>query len=326
MFLNYPSQTNYKVNFVTTVFMFPGQGSQSIGMMSDLLSQSELAKKTFIEASEAIGEDLRGIALNGPEEKINQTEITQPIVLTASVAMWRIWLENSDLRPDYVCGHSLGEYTALIASGVLGFEETVKLVNLRGQLMQGAVPQGEGGMVALLGLDDDKAAEACNEAAQGEVVAPANFNSPGQIVISGATDALDRAMVIAKEKGARRAAKLPVSVPCHCDLLQPAGEELANAMSKLNFNEPRIPIMQNVNAKVATNLEDLKKNLLAHLYRPVLWSQSLTKLIELGADTFVECGPGKVLAGLNKRIDKSVNTMAMSDMESLEQTIINLSD
>nr|WP_231872198.1 MULTISPECIES: ACP S-malonyltransferase [unclassified Oleiphilus] len=311
---------------MTTVFMFPGQGSQSIGMMSDLLAQSELAVKTFTEASEAIGEDLQDIALNGPEDKINQTEITQPIVLTASVAMWRTWIENSDIRPDYVCGHSLGEYTALIASGVLDFEETVKLVNLRGKLMQGAVPLGEGGMVALLGLDDDKAKEACKEAAQGQVVAPANFNSPGQIVISGATDALDRAMAIAKEKGARRTAKLPVSVPCHCDLLQPAGEELANAMSKLTFKEPGIPIVQNVNAQVATNLEELKTNLLAHLHSPVLWSQSVTKLIELGADTFVECGPGKVLAGLNKRIDKTVNTMAMSDVSSLEKVVSGLSD
>jgi [acyl-carrier-protein] S-malonyltransferase len=298
--------------------MFPGQGSQSVGMMSDLLSQSELAVETFRQASEAIGVDLQDLALNGPEEEMNKTEITQPIVLTASVAMWRAWIESTDIRPDYVCGHSLGEYTALIASGVLGFEETVKLVNLRGQLMQGAVPLGEGGMAALLGLDDDKAAEACDEAAQGQVVAPANFNSPGQIVISGATDALERAMSIAKEKGARRAAKLPVSVPCHCDLLQPAGEELANAMAKLTFNEPQIPVMQNVNAQVATNLDDLKTNLLAHLYRPVLWSQSVTKLIELGAGNFVECGPGKVLAGLNKRIDKSVSTKAMSDLESMK--------
>lgn len=311
---------------MTTVFMFPGQGSQSIGMMSDLLSQSELAVETFRQASEAICVDLQDLALNGPEEEMNKTEITQPIVLTASVAMWRTWMEKSDFRPDYVCGHSLGEYTALIASGVLGFEETVKLVNLRGQLMQGAVPLGEGGMVALLGLDDDKAAEACNEAAQGQVVAPANFNSPGQIVISGATEALERAMGIAKDKGARRAAKLPVSVPCHCDLLKPAGEELANAMSKLTFNEPQIPVMQNVNAQVATSLDELKTNLLAHLYRPVLWSQSVTKLIELGADNFVECGPGKVLAGLNKRIDKSVKTMAMSDQTSLEEVKSALSE
>lgn len=311
---------------MTTVFMFPGQGSQSIGMMSDLMSQSELAIETFNQASDAIGVDLRDIALNGPEEEINKTEITQPIVLTASVAMWRAWIDSSSIRPDFVCGHSLGEYTALIASGVLGFEETVKLVNLRGKLMQGAVPLGEGGMAALLGLDDDKAAEACNEAAQGQVVAPANFNSPGQIVISGATEALERAMVIAKEKGARRAAKLPVSVPCHCDLLQPAGEELANAMSKLTFNEPQIPVMQNVNAQVATNLEELKTNLLAHLYRPVLWSQSVTKLIELGADNFVECGPGKVLAGLNKRINKTVSTVAMSDLESMKSVQAALSD
>lgn len=304
-----------------TVFMFPGQGSQSIGMMSALMSESDLAVQTFQQASEALGFDLRDIALNGPEEKINQTAITQPIVLTASLAMWRAWENASDIRPDFVCGHSLGEYTALIAAGVLNFEDTVKLVHLRGQLMQNAVPQGEGGMAALLGLSDDLAAEACNEAAQGQVVAPANFNSPGQIVISGATDALERAMVLAKEKGARRAAKLAVSVPCHCDLLQPAGEELANAMHKLSFNEPNIPIMQNVNAQVAESLDGLKENLLAHLYRPVLWSQSVSNLVAMGADTFIECGPGKVLAGLNKRIDKSVNTFAMSDLASMQAVI-----
>lgn len=306
-----------KVKQMKSVFMFPGQGSQSVGMMESLLSESSIANEVFDKASEAIGQDLKEIALSDSKGVINNTEITQPIVLTASVAMWEEWCAQTDWRPDFVCGHSLGEYTALIASGVLKLEETVKLVHLRGQLMQGAVPQGEGGMAALLGLDDDAAAAACEEAAQDSVVAPANFNSPGQIVISGASAALDRAMLIAKEKGARRATKLAVSVPCHCDLLKPAGDELAAAMNKLEFNEPAIQIMQNVNAQVPSNLGDLKKNLLAHLYSPVLWSQSINELIKLQAGIFVECGPGKVLSGLNKRIDKSVSSMAMSDLDTM---------
>jgi len=308
-----------------TVFMFPGQGSQSIGMMSELLSESEIARQVFKDASEAIGVDLTDIALNGPEEKINQTAITQPIVLTASVAMWRVWESESDIRPDFVCGHSLGEYTALIASGVLSLEDAVRLVHLRGQLMQDAVPEGEGGMAALLGLDDEFVRAACEEAAQGDVVAAANFNSPGQVVISGTIDALERAMVIAKEKGARRAAKLAVSVPCHCDLLKPAGEALAAEMEKITFNEPKIPVMQNVSAEVVTDLALIKTNLLAHLYRPVLWSQSISNLVLHEGHTFIECGPGKVLAGLNKRIDKSVKTLGMSDRESLGNVLTALS-
>ena len=304
-----------------TVFMFPGQGSQSIGMMSRLLAESAVAKDVFSEASEAIALDLLSIAEAGPESVINQTAITQPIVLTASLAMWETWKKNSDFKPDYVCGHSLGEYTALVASGVLSLKDAVRLVHVRGQLMQHAVPEGEGGMAALLGLADELVAQACQEAAQGEVVAPANFNSPGQVVISGATEALERAITLAKEKGAKRAAKLPVSVPCHCDLLKPASESLAAEMNKLAFQEPGMPVMQNVNAKLARDLQKLKANLLTHLYSPVLWSQSIAALVAEGAGVFVECGPGKVLSGLNKRIDKSVISMSMDDMASMNEVL-----
>lgn len=307
-----------------TVFMFPGQGSQSIGMMADLLVESEVARKVFQDASEAIGQDLIKIAAEGPESVINQTEITQPVVLTASVAMWEVWKQNSSFIPDFVCGHSLGEYTALVASGVITLKEAVRLVHIRGQLMQTAVPEGEGGMAALLGLADELVSEACLEASQGEIVAPANFNSPGQVVISGATNALERAVVLAKEKGAKRAAKLPVSVPCHCDLLKPAGDALAEEMNKIEFQKPSIPIMQNVNACLAEDIESLKINLLSHLYSPVLWSQSVSKLVALNAGLFIECGPGKVLAGLNKRIDKNVKALAMSDMESLRLVLAEL--
>jgi [acyl-carrier-protein] S-malonyltransferase len=307
-----------------TVFMFPGQGSQSIGMMAELLAESEVARKVFQDASEAIAQDLIKIAAEGPEFLINQTEITQPIVLTASVAMWEVWKQNSTFLPDYVCGHSLGEYTALVASGVISLKAAVRLVHVRGQLMQTAVPEGEGGMAALLGLSDELVSEACLEASQGEVVAPANFNSPGQVVISGATAALERAVLLAKEKGARRAAKLPVSVPCHCDLLKPAGNALANEMNSIQFQTPSIPIMQNVNACLAKDIESLKTNLLSHLYSPVLWSQSISQLVKHDAGVFIECGPGKILAGLNKRIDKSVKTFAMSDLETMKAVMSEL--
>lgn len=304
-----------------TVFMFPGQGSQSIGMMSQLLEESKEARDVFTEASEAISKDLLAIAATGPESLINQTAITQPIVLTASIAMWEVWKKNSDFRPDYVCGHSLGEYTALVASGVISLKDAVKLVHIRGQLMQGAVPEGEGGMAALLGLEDALVAEACSEAAQGGVVAPANFNSPGQVVISGSTEALERAVALAKEKGAKRAARLPVSVPCHCDLLKPASDALAVEMNKLSFNSPSFPVMQNVNARLTADVKEIKANLLTHLYSPVLWSQSISALIAEGAGVFIECGPGKVLAGLNKRIDKSVLSMCMDDCASMREVL-----
>tara|TARA_R110001592_G_scaffold233140_1_gene490698 strand:- start:8531 stop:9466 length:936 start_codon:yes stop_codon:yes gene_type:complete len=307
-----------------TVFMFPGQGSQSIGMMSELLLESEVARKVFEDASEAIAQDLTKIAAEGPASLINQTEITQPIVLTASLAMWEVWKQHSTILPDFVCGHSLGEYTALVASGVISLKEAVRLVHIRGQLMQNAVPEGEGGMAALLGLADNLVLEACLEAAQGEIVAPANYNSPGQVVISGATDALERAIVLAKEKGAKRAAKLPVSVPCHCDLLKPAGDALAQEMNSIEFHEPSIPIMQNVNACLAENIDSLKVNLLTHLYSPVLWSQSITQLVKHDASIFIECGPGKVLSGLNKRIDTSVKSFVMNDLKSMRLILSEL--
>jgi [acyl-carrier-protein] S-malonyltransferase len=309
-----------------TVFMFPGQGSQCIGMMSELLEEFEVARQVFDDASEAIGIDLKEIALHGPEDRINQTAITQPIVLTASIAMWRVWESQTDIKPDFVCGHSLGEYTALVVSGVLSLKDAVRLVHLRGSLMQDAVPMGEGGMAAILGLDEASVELACKEAAQGQVVAAANYNSPGQVVISGATDALERAMLMAKEKGARRAAKLPVSVPCHCDLLKPAGEALAEEMEKTTFNPLLIPIVQNVNATEVSDLSEVKANLLAHLHRPVLWSQSITALAKNGAHLFIECGPGKVLSGLNKRIDKTVKTMNMSNSVSMAQVLEELSE
>jgi [acyl-carrier-protein] S-malonyltransferase len=303
---------------MSLVFMFPGQGSQSVGMMADLLASSAVAKAVFDKASAAIDIDLAALALSGPEERINQTEITQPLILTASIAVWREWVERTEIKPDFLCGHSLGEYTALVASEVISLEDAVQLVHLRGKLMQGAVPLGEGAMAALLGLEDDAVVSVCEEAAEGDVVSAANFNSPGQVVIAGSNSALERAMTLAKERGARRAALLPVSVPCHCSLLEPAGKELAEAINRISFVEPKIPIIQNYTATIPADLDELKTNLLEHLHRPVRWSDSIRNLVSEGADTFVECGPGKVLAGLNKRIDKSVSSYAMSDLEGIE--------
>ena len=308
-----------------SVFMFPGQGSQSVGMMRTLIEDFAEARDVFQRASEATNLDLTKIALEGPVEEINKTAITQPIVLTASVAMWAVWQSKSNLKPDFVCGHSLGEYTALVASGVLALEDAVRLVHTRGQLMQDAVPLGQGAMAALLGLDDDAVIAVCEEAGQGQVVSAANFNSPGQVVISGATEALERALVLAKEKGARRAAMLPVSVPCHCSMLAPAGQALAEEIAKLSFAAPTIPIMQNVCAEIPQDLEALKHNLLEHLHQPVKWSASIQALVAQDAGLFVECGPGKVLSGLNKRIARDAKTLTMNDAESLESVLASFS-
>ena len=301
-----------------TAFMFPGQGSQSVGMLSDVLAASEEAGRVFDAASAAIDIDLRAIALQGPEEKINQTAITQPVVMTASLAMWQCWQASSEFRPDYVCGHSLGEYTAMVVAGVLSLEDAVRLVHLRGKLMQDAVPLGQGAMAALMGLDDAQVVDVCEQAAQGDIVAAANFNSPGQVVISGSNAALERAIALAKEAGARRAAMLPVSVPCHCDLLKPAGDALAEEMARITFNAPVIPIVQNVTARVPADLSELRQNLLAHLYSPVHWADSVRHLRDLGVARFVECGPGKVLAGLGKRIDREGVYLSLNDLASLE--------
>lgn len=311
---------------MSLVFMFPGQGSQSVGMMADLLASSEKANQVFAEASDAIGIDLRKLALEGPEERINQTEITQPLILTASIAVWEEWCAQTTIRPDFMCGHSLGEYTALVASGAISLSDAVKLVHLRGQLMQQAVPLGQGAMAALLGLDDETVIKVCEEASSVGVVSAANFNSPGQVVIAGANDALEKAIELAREAGARRAAMLPVSVPCHCALLEPAGEKLAEAINTISLGEPQVPIVQNYTATVADSIEDLKANLLPHLSKAVQWTKSVCYLADQGATQFVECGPGKVLAGLTRRVDKSLENFAISDGQGITSTIASLSE
>lgn len=290
-------------------FVFPGQGSQSLRMLADLGAQRPALLDTFQEASEALGYDLWALTQDGPVESLNQTDKTQPAILTASVALWRLWLAEGGPRPAFVAGHSLGEYSALVAAESLGLADAVRLVERRGQLMQEAVPAGQGGMAAILGLDDAEVIAACAEAAQGEVVSAVNFNSPGQVVIAGAKAAVERAMEGCKARGAKRALPLPVSVPSHCALMRPAAERFAEAVQAIDWQTPRIALVQNVSAQVVNDLDTLKRDLLAQLYMPVRWVESIQCLAAQGATRLVECGPGSVLAGLNKRCADGVATL-----------------
>ncbi|WP_069861121.1 ACP S-malonyltransferase [Pseudomonas citronellolis] len=289
-------------------FVFPGQGSQSLGMLAELGAQHALVRDTFAEASSALGYDLWALVQEGPEERLNQTDKTQPAILIASIALWRLWQAEGGAAPAYVAGHSLGEYSALVAAGSLGFAEAVKLVERRGQLMQEAVPAGTGGMAAILGLEDADVLAACAEAAQGEVVSAVNFNAPGQVVIAGAAAAVERAIEACKARGAKRAVALPVSVPSHCALMRPAAERFAEAVEAIAWQAPQIALVQNVSAQVPADLATLKRDLLAQLYSPVRWVETVQLLAAKGVSDLVECGPGKVLAGLNKRCAKGVNT------------------
>jgi [acyl-carrier-protein] S-malonyltransferase len=277
-------------------------------MLAEQGGQQKLVLDTFAEASEALGYDLWALTQQGPEEQLNQTDKTQPAILTASIALWRLWLSEGGARPAYVAGHSLGEYSALVAAGSLGFADAVKLVERRGQLMQQAVPAGQGGMAAILGLEDADVLAACVEAAQGEVVSAVNFNAPGQVVIAGAAAAVERAIEACKARGAKRAMALPVSVPSHCALMKPAAERFAESVDALAWQAPQIPLVQNVSAAVVADLGELKRDLLAQLYSPVRWVESMVSLSERGVTDLIECGPGKVLSGLNKRCVKGVNT------------------
>lgn len=289
-------------------FVFPGQGSQSLGMLADLAAQHGLVKETFGEASEALGYDLWALVQQGPEASLNETDKTQPAILTASIALWRLWLAEGGVRPTFVAGHSLGEYSALVASEALVFADAVRLVERRGQLMQQAVPAGQGGMAAILGLDDADVLAACAEAANGDVVSAVNFNAPGQVVIAGAATAVERAIEACKARGAKRAMPLPVSVPSHCALMRPAAEQFAEAVNALAWQAPKIALVQNVSAAVPADLQSLQSDLLAQLYSPVRWVEAVVALSEKGVTEMVECGPGKVLAGLNKRCVKGINT------------------
>ncbi|AVR67337.1 MULTISPECIES: ACP S-malonyltransferase [Pseudomonas aeruginosa group] len=301
-------------------FVFPGQGSQSLGMLAELGAQQSLVRDTFAEASEALGYDLWALVQNGPEERLNQTDKTQPAILSVSIALWRLWLAEGGARPAFVAGHSLGEYSALVAAECIAFADAVRLVERRGQLMQQAVPAGQGGMAAILGLEDADVLAACAEAAQGEVVSAVNFNAPGQVVIAGAAAAVERAIEACKARGAKRAVALPVSVPSHCELMRPAAEQFAASVEALQWQAPKIALVQNVSAAVPADLQALRRDLLAQLYSPVRWVESVQLLAEKGVTDLVECGPGKVLAGLNKRCAKGVNTHGLDGVEAFAAT------
>ena len=299
-------------------FVFPGQGSQAVGMLADVAAEYPQIQATFAEASAALGYDLWQLVQQGPAEELNQTHITQPAILTASVALYRLYKELGGAEPAFMAGHSLGEYSALVCAGVLDFADAVKLVELRGKAMQEAVPAGTGAMYAIIGLEDDKIQAACEQAAQGEVVAPVNFNSPGQVVIAGNAAAVERAGVLCKEAGAKRALPLPVSVPSHCALMKPAADVLKVALDGLSLNAPRIPVINNVDVTAADDTAAIKDALVRQLYSPVRWTETVEALAAKGALAHFEVGPGKVLSGLAKRIDKSVNCDALNTVDALQ--------
>ncbi|MCG9711688.1 ACP S-malonyltransferase [Shewanella insulae] len=298
-------------------YVFPGQGSQAVGMLADLAAEHEVVGQTFAEASEVLGYDLWQLVQEGPAESLNQTDKTQPALLTASVAIWRAIQATSAPKPALLAGHSLGEYSALVCAGVIDFKDAVKLVELRGQLMQQAVPAGTGAMFAIIGLDNDGIAKACEEAAQGEVVAPVNFNSPGQVVIAGEKAAVERAADACKAAGAKMAVALPVSVPSHCQLMKPAADELAKALDALSFNAPSVPVVNNVDVATPETVEAIKDALVRQLYCPVRWSETVEKMAAEGVSQLVEVGPGKVLTGLAKRINRSLSAKVANDSASV---------
>ncbi|WP_462158110.1 ACP S-malonyltransferase [Pseudoalteromonas sp. GB56] len=299
--------------------LFPGQGSQSVGMLSELLNESEVVKATFAEASEALGYDLAALVLNGPEEELNQTHRTQPALLCSSVAIFRHWQQNAPEKELVLAGHSLGEYSALVCAGVMSLADGVKLVEKRGQYMQQAVPAGVGSMAAIIGLDDDIIAKACADSAQGQVVAPVNYNSPGQVVIAGNKEAVDRASEACKEAGAKRALPLAVSVPSHCELMKPAAEQLKGDLDALALSAPNVTVINNVDVAAEQDIEAIKDALVRQLYSPVRWTETVQAIAKMGVTQSYEFGPGKVLTGLVKRIDKNVACSAVNDSASSDE-------
>lgn len=299
--------------------IFPGQGSQSVGMLADHI-ETPIVRQTFEEASEVLGFNLLTLIKDGPAEDLNRTENTQPALLAASVALWRLWEQKSDgLKPAFMAGHSLGEYSALVCAGAMQFSDAVRIVRQRGLFMQEAVPEGTGAMAAILGLDDEKVLEACCVAEDTEVVEAANFNSPGQVVIAGNMKAVERAMVLAKAAGAKRAMLLPVSVPSHCALMKPAAERLAVELNNIELNAPGVPVLHNVTADVSSDPGKIRKNLVEQLYNPVRWVETINRLNDSGVAHYAECGPGKVLAGLNKRIVRRVPVAMFESATAMDE-------
>lgn len=305
-------------------FVFPGQGSQKIGMLAQLAAQSPIVEATFAEASAALGYDLWDMIQHGEQEQINLTERTQPMLLTSSVAIWRLWSDRNGPAPDQMAGHSLGEWSALVCAGAVDFVDAVKIVQSRGAFMQQAVPVGVGAMAAILGLEDQVIFDACDAARQGEVVDAVNFNAPGQVVIAGSAAAVDRAIDLCKKAGAKRAMALPVSAPFHTSLMKPAAEQLAELVSSTAFATPTIPVIHNVHAQTETDAERIKALMLEQIYKPVMWVDCITALKQGGASVFAECGPGRVLNGLTKRIDREITSFAMDDPASLDNALATI--
>ena len=305
---------------MTFAIVFPGQGSQSVGMMA-AYGDAPVVQQTLKEASDALGVDLAAMLANGPAEALNQTVNTQPVMLAAGVAVWRLWQAQGGPAPAFMAGHSLGEYTALVCAGALDFADAIRLVRLRAEAMQSAVPEGVGGMAAILGLDDAAVVAVCAEAAQGEVLEAVNFNSPGQVVIAGHKAAVERGCVLAKEKGAKRALPLPVSVPSHCALMHPAAEKLSAALANIEVRTPQIPVIHNADVAAHSDPAAIRDALARQLYSPVRWVESMHFLAAQGVTLIAECGPGKVLAGLNKRTLESVPTLALADAAALTDAL-----
>jgi [acyl-carrier-protein] S-malonyltransferase len=306
-------------------FVFPGQGSQALGMLAELASEYAVVKATFEEASAGAGADLWSISQDGPEELLNRTDNTQPALLAAGVAVWRVWQELHGLEPGVLAGHSLGEYTALVCSGAMSLTDAAAVVAERGRLMQAAVPQGVGAMAAILGGDDAQIAQVCAEVAQGQVVAPANYNAPGQLVIAGNTEAVDRALARLGELGVKKAVKLAVSVPSHCALMREAADKLAERLESVAWSVPNIPVIQNVEAKSYATVEEIRAALAQQLYMPVRWTACVHELAARGVTRAAECGPGKVLVGLLKRIERAIDGRAIGAPAELSQAIADWS-
>ncbi|NCF19898.1 MAG: ACP S-malonyltransferase [Haliea sp.] len=310
----------------TVAFVFPGQGSQKVGMLADAHQQFQSVRDTFEEASQALGYDMWDLIQNGEQEALNLTETTQPVLLSSSVALWRAWQEQSGTAPAIMAGHSLGEFSALVCAGALGFTDAVGLVRQRGAFMQTAVPVGEGAMAAIIGLDDEAINRICTEVSgsSGAVVSAVNFNSPGQVVIAGHTGAVDTAIEALKEAGAKRAMPLPVSAPFHTELMKPAGERLAEAIANIDISTPAVPVVHNVHAETEADPEKIRGLLVEQIYSPVQWTRCVQTIVGQGVGAVVECGPGKVLSGLNRRIDKSLQSYSLEAPDSLVAAVEEL--
>ncbi len=304
-----------------TAFVFPGQGSQAVGMLAELAETYSQVRETFQQASDALGDDLWQLSQEGPAEALNRTDRTQPAMLAAGVAVWRVWQERGGAEPAFMAGHSLGEYTALVCAEALDFDDAVRLVAERGRFMQEAVPEGKGAMAAVLGLEDDAVRQVCADVARGAVVEAVNFNAPGQVVVAGHREAVERACEAAKAAGAKRAMPLPVSVPSHCALMRPASDRLAQALADVALRQPRIPVVHNADVSLAGEPDAMRARLVQQLYSPVRWVETVQWLASQGVGRLVEAGPGKVLAGLTKRIERGLAAQPVFDPDTLDKAI-----